>query len=73
MWYIESMNIVNKAALAAALRVSQRTISNKVACGSLPPPVVGKFPQGRMGKPCAEDVPYWDLDACLNAWGRPKA
>lgn len=67
------MKTVTKAELASALRVTPRTISNKVKDGSLPPPVVGRFPQQRRGNPRAEDVPFWDLDACLNAWGRPTA
>lgn len=67
------MKTVTKVELASVLRVTPRTISNKVKDGSLPPPVVGQFPQQRRGNPRAEDVPFWDLDACLNAWGRPTA
>lgn len=69
--YVQSMNLVNKRDLAAALRVSASTIENKLRDGSLPGPVVGKWPLERCRPARAEERAYWDLDACLKAWGRP--
>ena len=62
------MNTATRREVAKALGVTPLTFTRKVVAGLAPLPVSGQWPT--TGKPRAEAVPMWDMDACLRAWGR---
>lgn len=66
------MKLATKNELKTALKIGATALERKLRDGSIPPPVCGIFPSPEFKKPAAQDRPYWDLDACLLAWGRPK-